>query len=236
MEKRLITRTTLIVGGLFLLMAARNASPCSAQTESGLSDIPISVGEMAFNEGKNRGGDAQQLVTWKSEDLVLTTSGTFSGEFKVRYEGPSVAYPRVLDVLFVQIQGEYLGVPLGDRYFEPLTEIIPVVAYRSSARSAKFNVTGSFRIPDLDNAGSPLVKLWFNLTWVRVYRAGDGLAFHVLPGDANRYFPDIPQASFDQPPGLITGRLAYYQVLVGRGFKKTLYNYQKWIRTYLKNR
>lgn len=229
-------RTKITIAGLFLLMAACNASPSYPQTEKELRDIPISVGGQPFNEGKNRGFDAQQVVTWKSEDLILTTGGTFSGKFKLKYEGPPVAYPRILDVLFVQVQAEYLYVAQGDRFYEPLCEIVPVVAYGSSSRAAKFVANGTFRIPDLDIGGQPLIKLWFNLTWVRVYSAGESLAFHVLPGDADRYYPDIPQVSFDQAPGQITGRLGYYSVLVGRGFKHNSYDYQKWIRRYLRNR
>jgi len=202
-----------------------------------LRDIPVSLGGMAFNEGRNRGFDSQQVVTWEAKDIVVTTGGTFAAQFKTRYQGPPVSYPVVLDVLFVQVQAEYIQLPFGDFYYEQLGEIVPIVAKHSSPQSARFIASETFRVPDGVTAGSSQLKtVWLNLTWVRVYDAGEQLGFHVLPGDALRYYPDIPRIAFDQEPQAVTGRLGYYQVLLGRGSGSSVFNYQKWIRRYLNNR
>lgn len=208
-----------------------------------LRDTPISLGGMAFNEGRNRGFDSQQVVTWEAKDIVVTTDGTFAAEFKTRYQGPPVPYPVLLDVLFVQVQAEYQlsGCPPGfpcalDFYYEPLGEMVPLVAKHSAPQSARFIASETFKVPGVTNPGSQLRTVWLNLTWVRVYDAGEQLGFHVFPGFALFYSPDIPRIAFDQEPQTIAGRLGYYQVLLGKGSRGTVFNYQKWIRRYLNNR
>jgi hypothetical protein len=201
-----------------------------------LRDIPISLGDMAFNEARNRGYDSQQIVTWEAKNILVTTSGTFAAEFKTRYEGPPVSYPVVLDVLFVRIQAEYLSLPFGDSYYPPLGEMVALVAKHSAPRSARFIASEMFTVPDVSDRGNLLRTVWLNLTWVRVYDAGEQLGFHVFAGDERRYYPDIPQISFDQLTQSIIGRLGYYQVLLGRGRGSGVFSYQKWIRQYLKNR
>jgi len=190
---------------------------------------------MAFNEGQNRGFDSQQVVTWEAKDITLTTTGSFSARFKTVYEGPPVPYPVILDVLFVQVQAEYKQA-FGDFYYQPLNEMVPLVAKRSSLHSAKFTASEIFRVPNLIGAdGSPLNRVWLELTWVRVYQAPTQLGFHVFPGDALRYYPNIPQIAFDQAYEGIDGRFGYYNILFGRGFfDRNPYNYQRWIRRYLR--
>ncbi|HLF83332.1 MAG TPA: hypothetical protein VI837_04075 [Blastocatellia bacterium] len=229
---------------LFLVVGTCIVSGREAQTlGQELRDIPISLGDMAFNEGRNRGFDSQQVVTWEAKDIVVTTGGTFAAQFKTRYQGPPVPYPVVLDVLFVQVQAEYApfdcppgSVCVSDPYYEPLGEIVPLVAKHSAPRSARFIASDTFKVPGVTNPGSQLRTVWLNLTWVRVYDAGEQLGFHVFPGFARFYYPDIPRIGFDQEPQTITGRLGYYQVLLGRGAGGGLFNYQRWIRRYLNNR
>ena len=218
-------------------------NPKARTLDRELKDTPISLGGMAFNEGRNRGFDSQQVVTWDAKNIIVTTDGAFAAEFKTRYEGPPVSYPVVLDVLFVQVQAEYQlsgcppGIPCAfDFYYEPLSEIVPLIAKHSGPQSARFGASETFKVPGVTNPGSQLRTVWLNLTWVRVYDAGEQLGFHVFPGDAPRYYPDIPQIAFDQDPQPITGRLGYYQVLLGRGAGGGLFNYQKWIRRYLNNK
>ena len=228
---------------LFLFIGACIVPGQKAQTlGQELRDIPISLGDMAFNEIRNRGFDSQQVVTWEAKDIVVTTGGTFAAEFRTRYQGPPVSYPVVLDVLFVQVQAEYapFGCPPGsvcavDSYYEPLGEIVPLVAKHSSPQSARFIASETFKVP-VTAGGSELKTVWLNLTWVRVYDAGEQLGFHVFPGFARFYSPDIPRIAFDQEPQAISGRLGYYQVLLGRGAGGGLFNYQKWIRRYLNNK
>ncbi len=228
-------RSLAMAACLFLFICACVVPSQKAQTPSQeLRDVPISLGGMAFNEGRNRGFDSQQVVTWEAKDIVVTTGGTFAAEFKTRYEGPPVSYPVLLDVLFVQVQAEYGS--FGDSYYEPLDEMVPLVAKHSAPQSARFIASETFKVSGVTDRGSQLRTVWLNLTWVRVYDAGDQLGFHVFPGDAPRYYPDIPQIAFDQEPQAITGRLGYYQVLLGRGSGGGLFNYQKWIRRYLNNR
>lgn len=234
MSWRRSTRSLSTAVCLFLLSGDCIGPSQKAQTfGQELRDIPISLGDMAFNEGRNRGFDTQQVVTWEAKDIVVTTGGTFAAEFTTRYQGPPVSYPVLLDVLFVQVQAEY-G-PFGDSYYEPLDQIVPLVAKHSSPQSATFIASESFRVPD-GAGGSHLRTVWLNLTWVRVYDAGEQLGFHVFPGDAPRYYPAIPQIAFDQEPQAVTGRLGYYQILLGKGSRGVVFNYQKWIRRYLNNR
>ena len=242
MRHRSLRRLSM-VGCLFLIISACLAPGQKAHTlGQELRDIPISMGDMAFNEGRNRGFDSQQVVTWEARDIVVTTGGTFAAEFKTRYQGPPVSYQIILDVLFVQFLAEYApSCPPGDacasdHYYEPLDEIVPLVAKHSAPRSARFIASETFKVPAVNDRGSQLRTVWLNLTWVRVYDAGGQLGFHVFAGDALRYYPDIPQISFDQETQSITGRLGYYQVLLGRGGGSGIFSYQKWIRQYLKNR
>jgi hypothetical protein len=230
---------------LFLFIGACIVPGQKAQTlGQELRDIPISLGDMAFNEIRNRGFDSQQVVTWEAKYIVVKTSGMFAAEFKTRFQGPPVSYPVVLDVLFVQVQAEYapFGCPPGsvcavDSYYEPLGEIVPLVAKHSSPQSARFIASETFKVPDgVTAGGSQLKTVLLNLTWVRVYDAGEQLGFHVFPGFARFYSPDMPRIAFDQEPQAISGRLGYYQVLLGRGAGGGLFNYQKWIRRYLNNR
>lgn len=125
----------------FLLSGACIGPSQNAQTlGQELRDVPISLGDMAFNEGRNRGFDGQQVVTGND----------------------------------------------GRR--------------------------------------------------VRVYDAGEQLGFHVFPGFAPFYNPEIPRIAFDQEPQTVSGRLGYYRVLLGKGSRGSLFNYQKWIRRYLNSR
>jgi len=244
MSWRRSIRSLSTVVFLFLLSGACIGPIQNAQTPGQeLRDVPVSLGDMAFNERRNRGFDSQQVVTWEAKDIVVTTGGTFAADFKTRYQGPAVSYPVVLDVLFVQVQAEYApfgcppgGVCAGDSYYEPLDEMVPLVAKHSAPQSARFIASETFRVPGVTDRGSQLKTVWLNLTWVRVYDAGEQLGFQVFPGDALRYYPDIPRLAFDQEPQAITGRLGYYQVLLGRGGGSGLFNYQKWIRRYLNNR
>jgi hypothetical protein len=222
-----------------LFITINIAIPFHISAQSELKDIPIFLGRMAFNEGKNRGFDGQQYVTWKTDDLAFAITGTFSGTFETQYSGPPVTYPVILDVLFVQVQAEYVYQPHGDLSFEPLTEVMPVVAENSTAETALFTVAGRFSVTDImrSSSGLPLQKIWLNLTWVRVYDAEGGKGFHIFAGDADRYYPDIPQLGFDKEAEALSGRFGYYKILQGRGYKKrNVYDYQKWIRRYLRNR
>ena len=228
---------------LFLIHVASFVPSRNAQAPAQeLRNIPISLGDMAFNEGRNRGFDSQQVVTWETKDIVVTTGGTFDAKFKTRNQGPPVSYPVILDVLFVQLQAEYApncppDVPCAsDSYYEPLSEIVPLVAKHSAPQSARFIVSETFKVPDVTDRGSQLRTVWLNLTWVRVYDAGEQLGFHVFPGFARFYAPDIPRIDFDKEPQAVTGRLGYYQVVLGKRSRGTPFNYQKWIRRYLNSR
>lgn len=227
----------------FLLSGACIGPSQNAQTlGQELRDVPISLGDMAFNEGRNRGFDGQQVVTWEAKDIVVTTGGAFAAEFETRYQGPPVPYPVLLDVLFVQVQAEYRGVCAPGNvcadgsYYEPLGEIVPLVAKHSSPESARFIALETFKVPGVTDRGSQLKTVRLNLTWVRVYDAGEQLGFHVFPGFAPFYDPEMPRIGFDQEPQAINGRLGYYQVLLGKGSRGSLFNYQRWIRRYLNSR
>ncbi|MFQ5398807.1 MAG: hypothetical protein ACE5E7_04330 [Anaerolineae bacterium] len=180
-----------------------------------MNEIPVFVGEMTFNEGNNRGFTKQYVVSWSSEDLLITIDGNVSGTFVTTYEGPPSPFPVFKDILFFQVQARYVYPRYGDIVHKPLIPVIPLVATQSNGRSAQFIVDTSFLVPPLVaniDEGLPLKNLELTLTWVRVYISGQELYVRVFPGDANRY-SNKPRITFNQPSQRITGRFGYYEVL-----------------------
>lgn len=212
-----------------------------------LSELPIRVGGMAFNEAYNNDFEGNTVDTWTSDNLYISLDGQLTGTFVTNYggkplkllqvNGPSIYVEASRDVLFISIRQVYTDPRFGDSISYE-TNFIPVIAQQSSQRSATFNVTGTFEVPSSElSTKPPPTRLEVNLTWVRVYNVKGILYFQILPGDAEIYYPNIPETKFNktlaQP---ITGRFGHYSRiftdcclyrcgLLGNGF-----NYCTWLK------
>ena len=213
--------------------------PVSVTPVASLREVPIFVGEMTFNELNNSGFTQRYTVSWTSDDLQITTDGKVTGSFQVVHEGPLAPYPHFKDILFFQVQGRYVCPHFGDILYQPLSDVIPLIAQVSDEHSAEFRLDASFQVPPLVNnidGGMPLRNLELTLTWLRIYRSEQDLYVQVFPGDANRY-PNKPEIRFNQEPQLLTGRLGYYSVLPesslqgGRVIEpQGVFEYYTWLR------
>ena len=217
--------------------------PVYATPAKSLNEILIFVGEMTLNELNSSGFTQQYNVSWTSDDLQITTNGKVSGTFKVTCDGPMASYSQFKDILFFQVQGRYIWPQYGDIMYQPLSDVIPVMAEVSDEWSARFGVDTMFQIPPLMNdidGGMPLKNLELTLTWVRVYKSEQNLYIQVFAGDANRY-PDKPQIEFDQVPQVLTARFGYSGVLPESAIKggrvlqlKGEFEYSSWLRENIK--
>ena len=201
--------------------------------------MPVGVGGMAFNERNNDlDSHPRAVVAWVSKDLRATTAGRLKDTFETTYEGPAVPYPTLKDFLFVQVTANYLYPYQGDFHHEPLTEVVPLVARRSSRQSAQFTLDTTFRIPPVvkDKEGGLLLwGLGVSLTWVRVYGEGGDRYFHVWPGGSSHNLPPAAPAAFDQAPAPLAGGFLSYKVLpegaLGGSYP---YDYRKWVRDHIR--
>ncbi|MDX9953725.1 MAG: hypothetical protein RBT75_06505 [Anaerolineae bacterium] len=217
--------------------------PVYATPATSLSEIPIFVGKMTLNEGNNSGFTQQYAVSWTSDDLRITTDGKVSGTFQVTCNGPMAVYAQFKDVLFFQVDGNYIHPRFGDFLHQPLSAVVPVISEASDERSAKFQVETTFKVPPLINdidGGMPLLSLDVTLTWVRVTKSEQQLFVQVFAGDANRY-PNKPQIGFDQEPQTLTARFGYYAVLPESAIKggralqpEGEFEYASWLRENIK--
>jgi hypothetical protein len=194
---------------------------------------------MAFNELNNvLDSQPRAVVAWGSKDLRVTTAGRVTATFETTYEGPAVQYPTLKDFLFVQVAANYLYPYQGDFHQEPLTEIVPLVARRSSHKLAQFTLDTTFRIPPVvkDNEGGLL--LWgigINLTWVRAYGEGGSRYFHIWAGDSSHNPPPAASAAFDQAPVPLAGRFISYKVLPEEALGGSYpYDYRNWVRDHIR--
>ena len=232
-----LTPYRAVLACLFFTLTLGTEAKCqSGDGTGGLKNIPVYVGGMAFNEGNNDGFDQRQIVSWESKNLRITGKGRVAGTFRTHYAGPVTADALIKDVLFFRVDAVYIWPRQGDRMNQALSKVIPVVALRSTTRLATFVLRGAFRIPQLTketDGGMPLKEIQLNFTWVRVYRKGRGLAFHIFPGDARGYYPDIrdtPEVRIDQPAKRLRGRFGYYELLQGSPFETNDFDYPRWIK------
>ncbi len=180
-----------------------------------MSQIPIFVGEMTFNESNNTGFSADQVIAWTADDLKVTSAGKITGTFRVTTIGGAGENVVFKDILFLQVRGNYLWPNMCDTQHIPLSDVMPFLAQTSNQGSAEFRVDASFPVPPLEMDYSellPLGSVAVNLTWVRVFMYEQDLYVQVFPGDADRY-PPIPEVRFDRMPGPLTGRFGYYSQL-----------------------
>lgn len=239
--------------GVFLFLLAVALAACgpdsrpkpdvpSRSRAKTLGEVPISVGAMTFNEGRNNGFQPGIHSYWSSEDLTLTTAGEISGNFVTRYEGPAVQPPLAGDFLFLQVRAYYSDDFYGDYFSKGLSDVIPLQAEASSGLSARFVLKNTrFSIPPMVTENGNLVRVLVTLTWVRVYSDGKALYFQVLPGDGEATGSQ-PSIAFDEKPSEpLTGRFMVYSALFKgdlarkpSGRTTSDYNYNIWIRENLK--
>jgi hypothetical protein len=226
---------------------ATPTTPTTGNYWTRLSDVPIHIGNMAFNESHNTGFSVYIVDTWSSDDLYITVNGELTGTFVTQYGGKQVkipqangtpTYPQLLeDALFVDVCAVHKWLPWGDTIKDELG-MIPVLAQQSNDNGAVFTVAGNFKVPTIVvDTSMPLAHLEVNLTWARVYNADGILYFQILPGDVSRYYPDIPQTAFNtrltQP---LTGRFGHHSVLIHEqdlrrgGLLNDEFNYYDWIK------
>jgi len=215
---------------------SQNGLPIYVTPVKTLSEIPIFIGEMTFNEYNNSGFSEQYVVAWSTNDLEVTTDGKVTGTILTSYEGPPVSNPKFQDVLFFQVQGRYVWPQYGDYLHQNFGDVMPIMAEQSDEYSAKFRIDGTFQTPplvlDMDG-GMPLTSLNLTLTWVRVFKGESGIDVQVFAGDANRY-PEKPQLGFDSEPNFLTGRFGYYTRLPEEFIKSSSdYDYFTWLKNNL---
>lgn len=201
--------------------------------------MPIGVGGMAFNELNNvLDSHPRAVVAWVSKDLRATAEGRLTATFETTYEGGAVPYPLLKDFLFVQVAANYLYPYQGDFHQEPLTEVVPLVARRSSNKSAQFTLDTTFRIPPMVKDKEGGLLLWgigISLTWVRVYEEGDRRYFHVWAGGSSDNPPPAAPAAFDQAPVPLAGRFLSYKMLPEEALGGSYpYDYRNWVRDHIR--
>ena len=206
---------------------------------SRLSEVPVGVGGVAFNELNNAlDSHPRAVVAWGTKDLRVTTAGRVTATFETTYEGTAVPYPPLKDFLFVQVAANYLYPYQGDFHQEPLTGVVPLVAQRSSEKSAQFTLDTAFRIPPMVKDKESGLLLWgigISLTWVRVYRGGGKHYFHVWAGDSSHNLPPAASAAFDQAPVPLAGRFLSYKLLPEEALGGSYpYDYRNWVRDHIR--
>jgi hypothetical protein len=195
----------------FTLLAA---SSCSEENNTKLIEVPIQVGNMAFNEYYNHGFEPDTVDDWSTNDLYVTTDGHISGTFKTMYSGKASTEYQIRDVLVVVLRAKYVRAEYGDYFLKDLTDVLPFVAQQSDESTAAFEVKGTFNIPSMGDKSSPLAAIQIDLTWVRVYKREGVLYYQILAGDADRYDPNIPTITFNKPLSkTIQSRFLHYSVL-----------------------
>lgn len=201
-----------------------------------LSETPIFIGEMTFNELNNQGFSEEYIVAWETSDLEITTDGKVTGTIHTSYEGPPVSNLKFQDVLFFQVQGRYVHPQYGDYLYQYFGDVMPIMAEQSEENSAKFLIDGTFQTPPLvldRDGGMPLTSLNLTLTWVRVFKGESRIDVQVFAGDANRY-PEKPQLAFDSEPKFLTGRFGYYSRVPEEFIKSSSdYDYFTWLKNNL---
>jgi hypothetical protein len=204
-----------------------------------LSEVPVSVGGMAFNELNNvLDAHPRAVVAWGSKDLRVTTAGRVTATFETTYEGPAVQYTPLKDFLFVQVAAVYLYPYQGDFHQEPLTEVVPLVAQLSSHKSAQFTLDTTFRMPPMVKDKEGGLLLWglrIDLTWVRAYRGGGNRYFHVWAGDSSHNLPLAATVAFDQSPVRLAGRFLSYKLLPEEALGGSHpFDYRNWVRDHIR--
>lgn len=177
-------------------------------------DVPIELGQLAFNDPENSGFDGTIEVTWRSSDLLLTSDGRVEATVETASMGPAVpGATRVEDALFWQVRGRMTFVDFGDGLADEWSEVIGVRALASSTGKAAFRVRGRFNVPppsERQRPGLVLAAVELNLTWVRAWQTPAGTRYQVLAGHPEFGDPG-GSAVFDELPTSPRGaRFGYY--------------------------
>lgn len=219
-----------------------------------LDETPVLVGGQAFNEGRNRGFSADQVVRWRAENLSITSSGRFSARVTTFYEGPPQESEATRHVLFWKIVADFVYEPWGEYSTEPLSGVQGVTPQEGSADRVVFALEGGFRVPSTDlrnRHGMPLRRLTVQFTWVRIYKSSSGFHYHVLPADSGRHGA-LRTIAMNQSGQIAEGRMDYYAPIhedlvdrqrepegdlpAGRPRRDCcgLYDYPRWVREHVR--
>jgi hypothetical protein len=194
-----------------------------------LNEVPLSVGDMAFNECANVAFSALIPVGWQSSGMLMSSSGHLRATIATSYGGPPVAAEPRRDILFWSVLATYAAGPYGDTrsaYDGP----VGVLASSADVTSASFAIDGDFAVPTLrDSTDEPLLSVEAVLTWVRAYRTSGALTFHVFPGRVERGIPLV----WDELSPPLNASFGYYapiseSTVVPGGCGE--FNYPAWIQ------
>ena len=209
-----------------------DAAPDAPRT---LLDIPISAGEMAFNEINNVGFTDDFVVRWSSPHLKVSSTGHVAATVTTTYGGPPHASEGRRDVLFWTVTASYAtggGDTGGAIRHIALADTTGVVASTSDDKTAVFTLDGSFALPPMSTSDGALFGVSIELTWVRVYRTAGAITYHVLPGRPTAADPPQPLA-WDGPPAPVSARFGYYAPIAASGVGGGSFDYPTWCTTHL---
>ena len=188
-----------------------------------------------FNEPKNDGYVDNIRPAWRIDCFLVSSSGHLTALVTAEFAGNAPTADDHRDALFWSVVGYYPNVDptLQGEHSEPLSEIVGVVASSPpGAESPQFAVSGSFDLSVQGGVGwKPLVGIGIGFTWVRVYRKGDVLEYHVLPG--GHQMEQLPPLAFDQPVTSFSGSFLYYAPLTDDPSLGSSFDYPSWIRAHV---
>jgi hypothetical protein len=188
-----------------------SAQPGIVTPAASLAEIPIVIGERTFNELNNHGFSKDPEVTWSTDDLKVSSLGRMTGVIQVQTDGGVREGVQYKDILFLQLQGNYIWPQIGDLQYIPLSDVLPLLPVTADEHSAEFVIDSNFQVPPLVNEkydGLPLKSMSIKLTWVRLFKNKQEIFAQVFAGSGDRYSP-LPQIHFDEVPRSLTGRFDY---------------------------
>lgn len=216
--------------------AGVTVDPADASVPVERLDVPIVLGQLAFNDSNNDGFDSSVQVTWSSRDLLLTSDGRVEATIETTFDGPPVpGATRVDDALFWQVRGRMTFVDFGDGLADEWSEVTGARALASSTGKAAFRVRGRFSVPppsERERPGLVLTAVELNLTWVRAWHTAAGTRYQVLAGHPEFGDPG-GDAVFDElPTSPRGGRLGYYAPRPAGAVAQGPFDYVGWFETH----
>ena len=198
----------------------------------GLTLIRVGGGG-AFYEVTNGSYWPDISPTWSADCLLVSSSGHLTASLTARFAGNAPTADDHRDALFWGVTGFYPPPPGDPTLFgegvATLSEVVGVLASSPPGADApQFMVSGSFDLSVTVGSRTP-TAIAIGFTWVRVYRNGDVLQYHVLPGG-----PELEHmVSVDQSVSGLSGFFRYYAPLTDAPSLGTSFDYPAWIRAHV---
>jgi hypothetical protein len=218
----------------------RSGPSCEYDADTTAADaaqsLGISVGGGgAFSEPKGNGHVTNISPTWRADCFLVSSSGHLAASVTATFAGNAPAADDHRDALFWSVTGFYPPPPGDPKLFGEgvllIGEVAGVVASSPPGADApRFAVSGAFDLsarPALDSRPPSGIAIGF--TWVRVYRKGDLLQYHVFPGG-----PQLEQwLSVDQPASGVNGFFRYHAPLTDDPSLGSDFDYPAWIHDHV---